>query len=174
MRREDIEVSNKVTRILSKKYNVYLNCITDCISKDSNNKFHVNLKDSNDTKIELVSDQLLVAAGRTPNSDILNLEKTNVRIDDNGYVVTNEYLETNVPCVFGLGDIIGRYQFKHSANLEAQYAYHNIVNPNHMATVDYNGMPHAIFSSPQIAAVGSTEQELRKSILTIKNPSINT
>jgi mycothione reductase len=168
MRREDIEISNKVTRILSEKYNVYLNCITDCISKDRNNKFHVNLKDSNDKKVELVSDQLLVAAGRTPNSDILNLEKTNVRIDDNGYVVTNEYLETNVPGVFALGDIIGRYQFKHSANLEAQYAYHNIVNPNHMAAVDYSGMPHAIFSSPQIAAVGSTEQELRKKHISYK------
>ena len=168
MRREDTEVSSKVTRILSKKYNVYLNCITDYISKDSNNKFHVNLKDSNDKKVELVSDQLLVAAGRTPNSDILNLEKTNVKIDDNGFVVTNEYLETNVPGIFALGDIIGRYQFKHSANLEAQYAYHNIVNPNHMAAVDYSGMPHAIFSSPQIAAVGSTEQELRKKHINFK------
>lgn len=162
MRREDTEVSNKVTGIMGKKYNVYLNCITESICKDSDNKFHVKVKNPNDKKMDLVSDQLLIAVGRTPNSDFLNLEKTNVRTDDNGYIITNECLETNVPGIFALGDVIGRYQFKHSANLEAQYAYHNIVNPNRMTAVDYSGMPHAIFSCPQIAAVGSTEQELRK------------
>jgi mycothione reductase len=158
---EDTEVSDKVTEIFGKKYDLYLNCITDSISKDSNNKFHVMVRNSNVKGMDLVSDQLLVAVGRIPNSSSLSLEKTNVKTGDNGYILTNEYLETNVPGIFALGDVIGRYQFKHSANLEAQYAYHNIMNPDQMVAVDYSGMPHAIFSSPQVAAVGSTEQELQ-------------
>ncbi len=64
---EDIEISDKITEIFGKKYDVYLNCTTDSISKDSNNKFHVMVKNSNVKGMELVSDQLLVAVGRTPN-----------------------------------------------------------------------------------------------------------
>jgi dihydrolipoamide dehydrogenase len=59
-----------------------------------------------------------------------------------------------------LGDAIGRYLFKHSANHEAQYAYYNIMHPDNMIPVNYHAMPHAIFSSSQLAGVGSTEQEL--------------
>ena len=56
---------------------------------------------------------------------------------------------------------MGRYQFKHNANNEARYAYHNILaGDTKKVPVDYTAMPHAIFSSPQVASVGFTEQEL--------------
>ena len=71
-----------------------------------------------------------------------------------------QYLETNVKGIFALGDIVGRFQFKHNANNEARYVYHNLLNPNTKIPVDYTAMPHAIFSSPQVAGVGYTEQEL--------------
>jgi dihydrolipoamide dehydrogenase len=70
-------------------------------------------------------------------------------------------LETSAKGIFALGDAIGRYLFKHSANHEAQYAFYNITGSKKIP-VDYTAMPRAIFSSPQIAAVGHTEQELRK------------
>ncbi len=70
-----------------------------------------------------------------------------------GYITTDDYLETNVRGIFALGDVIGRYPFKHSANLEAQYAYHNILNQDEKIAVDYTAMPHAIFCSPQVAGV---------------------
>ena len=78
--------------------------------------------------------------------------------DDRGFVKTNEYLETGTPGVWALGDIVGRYLLKHSANLEAAYATHNIFNPDQQMPVDYTAMPAAIFSSPQVASVGLTEQ----------------
>jgi dihydrolipoamide dehydrogenase len=156
---EDRDVSNKMTELLTKKYNVFLNCNATYISRKKN-IFDLITRDSNGEIIEIYSDQLLVAVGRTPNSDTLNLELTNVKTNDEGYVPTNEYLETNVKGIFALGDIVGRYKFKHSANLEAQYVYHNIMNPDQMLSVDYQAMPHAIFSSPQVAGVGYTEQEL--------------
>jgi dihydrolipoamide dehydrogenase len=74
--------------------------------------------------------------------------------------MTDRYLETNVKGIFALGDAIGRFLFKHSANHEAQYAYYNLLHPDSMIPVSYHAMPHAIFSSPQVAGVGFTEQEI--------------
>ena len=92
----------------------------------------------------------------------LNLDSTKVKTNEEGYVLTDEYLETNVKGIIALEDIVGRYKFKHSANLEAKYVYHNIMKPYQMVPVDYEAMPHAIFSSPQVAGVGYTEQELER------------
>lgn len=164
---EDEEVSQKFTEIFSRKYNVYLGYETQYVSRqnDSYNgsKFHVLAKqDFSGKSIELISDQLLIAAGRVPNSDILDLEKTNVKINKRGYIKTDRYLETNVNGIFALGDIVGRYLFKHNANHEAQYAFNNILRPEGKIPVDYTAMPHAIFSSPQVSSVGFKEQELKK------------
>jgi mycothione reductase len=164
---EDKEISKKFTEIFSKKYNVYLDHETEFVSNkdrdsDSDSKFHVIAKNSSGKSIELYSDQLLVATGRTPNSDKLDLEKTGVKINKKGFVITDRYLETNVKGIFALGDAIGRFLFKHSANHEAQYAYYNLLHPDSMIPVSYYAMPHAIFSSPQVAGVGFTEQELIK------------
>ena len=113
--------------------------------------------------MEIESDQLLIAAGRVPNSDILDLPKTGVEVNDDGYIKVDGTLTTNIDGIFALGDIIGRHQFRHSANLEAQYAFYNIVNSKKKIKVDYSAMPHAIFSSPQVAGVGYKEQELKAS-----------
>jgi dihydrolipoamide dehydrogenase len=168
---EDEEISKKFTEVFSKKYNVYLGFETEYVSKrkkdDDNNDddptFHIIAKNSTNGKLlELDSDQLLVAVGRIPNSDILDIEKTGVKVDEKGFIITDEYLETNVKGIFALGDAVGRYQFKHNANNEARYAFNNILHPNRKVAVDYTVMPHAIFSSPQVAGVGFTEQELKK------------
>jgi len=160
LNKEDTDISKKITEIFARKYNLFLNCNTTSVHRNKND---INLVTTNSSgeNINIQSDHLLVAVGRIPNSDSLNLPSTNVKTTDEGYILTNEYLETNVKGIFALGDIVGRFKFKHSANLEANYAYHNIMNPNQMVPVDYEAMPHAIFSSPQVAGVGYTEQELR-------------
>ena len=135
---------------------------TESVSKNKD-EFHVTAKKSvSKESIEVVSDQLLIASGRVPNSDTLDLEKTGVRVNLNGFIITDNYLETNVKGIFALGDAIGRYLFKHSANHEAQYAYNNILHPDQKIPVNYAAMPHAIFSSPQVAGAGFTEQEVKK------------
>lgn len=159
--KEDEEISKKFTEVFSKKYNLYLDCTPDLVTNKSSN-FVVSLRGSNSNKYqEIESDKLLIAAGRIPNSDSLDLSKTGVEISDDGYIKVDGTLATNVDGIFALGDIIGRYQFRHSANLEAQYAFYNILNNKKKIQVDYNAMPHAIFSSPQVAGVGYTEQELK-------------
>ena len=72
----------------------------------------------------LVADKLLLATGRVSNADRLRVKNSGVEVDGRGFVSTNEYLETNVPGVWALGDIVGRYLLKHSANLEAAYVGH--------------------------------------------------
>src|SRR5689334_23430247 len=160
---EDEDISQNFTRVFSKKYNVFLGYETEYVSKineDGSMKFFVQSKKKSES-LELVSDQLLIAAGRIPNSDTLNLDKTNVEVDVRGNIKTNMYLETNINGIFALGDIVGRYLFKHSANHEAKYAYNNIIHHNNKIPVDYTTIPHAIFTSPQIAGVGFTEQKLK-------------
>lgn len=159
---EDEEISKKFTEIFSKKYNVYLDCTPNLVSKKKG-KFVISFKRSGSSKyLEIESDQLLIATGRVPNSDILNLPKTGIELNDEGYIQVDGSLSTNIEGIFALGDIIGRHQFRHSANLEAQYVFYNIFNRKKKIQVDYSAMPHAIFSSPQVAAVGYNEQELRE------------
>jgi mycothione reductase len=166
---EDKEISEKFTDILSRRYQVYLGYNTESVSKiqtNNNNEeiFHVIAKNrTNEKIIEVDSDQLVVSAGRETSSSLLNLEKTGVQLNKDGFIIVDENLETTTPGIFAIGDVIGRYQFKHSATLEAQYAYHNIFakKSEEKIPVDYTAMPHAIFSSPQVAGFGYTEQQLK-------------
>ena len=156
---EDEEIAKKFTEIFRKKYNVLLGFDAVKVSKNGKN-FVVVAKSKNSTK-KLVSDQLLVATGRVPNTDLLDVAKTNVAVDNNGFIKTNDYLETTAKNVWALGDIAGKFLFKHSANLEAEYVYYNAILGKKLK-IDYTAMPHAIFSSPQVAGVGLREQDLKK------------
>ena len=160
--KEDEEIAKKYTESVSKKFNLFLNYDIVKVS-EKNKKFFTVIKDQKTNKAKtLKSDQLLIVLGVTPNSDILDLGKTNVNVDDKGFMITNEYMETNASGIFALGDAVGKYMFKHNANWEAEYILNNILNPNNKKKVDYTAMPHAIFTSPQIAGVGYTEQELKE------------
>jgi mycothione reductase len=160
--KEDTEISHRFTEIFSKKYNVYLGYDVESVSRRDSNTLHIVAKNRFSGKmLELKSEQLLVAVGRVPNSDSLNIKKTDVKLDENGFIIVDQYLETNIKGIFALGDVVGRYQFKHNANNEARYAFHNMLAADtKKVPVDYTAMPHAIFSSPQVASVGFTEQQL--------------
>jgi mycothione reductase len=109
--------------------------------------------------VSVTADELLVAAGRTPNTDTLNLEATSVETDAAGFVETDEYLRTDAEGVWALGDIVGEYLLKHNANHEAQTVVRNIFGQE-LEPVDYSAMPFAVFASPEVAGVGTTESNL--------------
>jgi len=156
---EDEEIAGKFTEIFKKKYNVLTNFNAAKVMKKGK-KFIVAAQSGKSAK-KLISDALLVATGRTPNTDILDVKKGNIEVDEKGYIKTNECLETTAKHTWAFGDIAGKYLFKHSANLEAQHVYYNAIL-NKKIPVDYSAMPHAIFSSPQIAGVGMREQDLKQ------------
>ena len=157
LRDEDQEVARRFTEVYRRRFNM----LTEArVSSASYNGSEVSLQVATpDGTSSLTVDALLLATGRVPNTDILEVGKTGVEVDERGFVATDEYLETGVAGVWALGDIVGRYLLKHSANLEAAYVANNILNPHRKVPVDYHAMPHAIFASPQVAGVGLTEEE---------------
>jgi dihydrolipoamide dehydrogenase len=158
MNNEDTEIAQRFTEVYKRKFNVILNANTKKVFKKGKN-ISVEIE-VNGNKRTVTGDTLLVATGRVPNTDVLDVKATGVQVNDRGFIKVNEYLETSVPGIWAIGDIAGIYMFKHSANLEAAYAYNNAFGKKTPA--DYAAMPHAAFSSPQVAAVGKTEDELKQ------------
>lgn len=102
--------------------------------------------------------EIMVAAGRRSNADLLKPERTGVQLDRRGYIVVNEYLETSKPRIWALGDALGKHMFKHVSNYEAGVAWNNFAH-DHKEAVDYSAVPFAVFTHPQVAGVGMTEQQ---------------
>lgn len=158
--REDKDVSERFTRLFAEDHDVALGLKASRVEKDGE-KVKVVAEDKDGERQEFSGDELLVAAGRIPNTDKLEVENAGLETDERGFLVTDEYMQTNIDGVYALGDIAGHYMFKHSANLEAEHAFKNSFAGNDYP-VDYTAMPHAIFSSPEVVGVGATEQRLEE------------
>lgn len=159
LRGEDEDVARRFTEVYQRRFNLLLDAQ---VSQAARHGDEISLDISvNGEKVSLNVDALLIATGRIPNTDILEVSNSGVETDSRGFVKTDQYLETSIPGIWALGDIVGKYLLKHSANLEATYVAHNIFNPESKVAVDYRAMPHAIFASPQVASVGITEQQAR-------------
>ncbi|MFQ6029401.1 MAG: dihydrolipoyl dehydrogenase family protein [Dehalococcoidia bacterium] len=159
LREEDEDVARRFTEVFQRRFNLVLEAHCGRASRRASD-IALEITTPGGT-VNLEVDTLLMATGRVPNTDTLAVGNTGVSLDQRGFIKTDEYLQTNVPGIWALGDIVGKYLLKHSANLEAAYAANNIFNPDHPVPVDYRAMPHAIFASPQVAGVGLTEQEAR-------------
>ena len=156
LREEDEEISTWFTKEFAKKYNVLFHTEIESVSQNGE-EITAILKGG---KQKLVCDQLLIATGRIPNTDILNVKESGIDTDDKDYIKVNENLETNVPGVWALGDIVGILPFKHTANHQAGYLINNLFYAKR-EPVSYHAIAHAVFSSPQVAGVGKTEQDLK-------------
>lgn len=162
---EDEEISNWFTKEFSKKYETLFQTEAEAVSYQDG-KFTIKLKgdDNNEqssSSNKIVADQLLVATGRVPNTDILDVKATGVETDAKGYIKVNEYLETNVEGILAFGDILGILPFRHTANDQVSYSIRNAFT-NRKVPFDPFAIGHAVFSSPQVGGVGKTEQELKK------------
>lgn len=109
----------------------------------------------------LTADTLLVAVGRMANSDKLDLDKAGISTHDDGRIVVDKYQRTEVDGVYALGDICSPYPLKHVANREAETVAHNLRHPDDLRATDHGAVPAAVFTDPQVASVGSTEQDIR-------------
>lgn len=110
----------------------------------------------------LESEQLLVAAGRTPNTERLGLEEAGVATGPHGAIVVDEHLQTSRPHVYAAGDVTGRDQFVYMAAYGARLAATNALLGNRMR-YDRSAMPKVVFTDPQVGSVGLTEEEARAS-----------
>ena len=105
---------------------------------------------------------MLVAVGRIPNSDGLDLSRTGVEVDDDGVIVVDDHQRTTADGIWALGDIANHYQLKHVSNHEARVVQHNLLHrddPAAMLTSNHHAVPSAVFSDPQVGTVGLTERD---------------
>ena len=107
---------------------------------------------------EIIVEEILVATGRVPNTDILHPEKAGIETDSKGFITADEYMQTSQANIWVLGDADGKFMFKHVANHEAQIVYYNAVIKKKIK-MDYHAVPHAVFTDPEIASVGLREKE---------------
>jgi len=109
----------------------------------------------------LDTDLVMYATGRTPNTDDLGLEKTNVSLNNKNAIIVNEHYQTSVPCIYAIGDVTDRVNLTPVALAEgmalAKHLYANEDNP-----VDYANIPTCVFSQPNIGTVGLTEEQARE------------
>ncbi|MGC5615431.1 mycothione reductase [Georgenia sp. Z1491] len=105
---------------------------------------------------------LLVATGRTPNGDRLDLAAGGIETLDDGRLAVDEFgRSTTAPGVWALGDVSSPYMLKHVANAEARVIHHNLLHPDDLRRLPHDHVPAATFTHPQIATVGMTEEQAR-------------
>lgn len=115
-------------------------------------------------KREFSAQKTMVAVGRRSNADLLALDNTGVEVDRRGFIKVDEYLETTKKNIFAVGDINGQQMFTHVANEEASLAAYNGIHGSTKVKMDYSAAPHAVYSHPQIASVGLTEEAASKAL----------
>ena len=156
LRAQDDEVSERFTEVFAERFNLQCGESPKSVRQEGE-EIIIEFPTGN----PVVVDELLVATGRVPNGEQLQVAETGVAIDDSGYVVVDEHQRTNVEGIWALGDISNRMQLKHTANAETRVVAHNIHHPDDLKSVNYSGTPSAVFSHPQVATVGKTERELK-------------
>ena len=158
---EEPEISQLLEKELSKIMNIYTNYKVVEVEKRGGEKIlhaeHVKTGES----LTINAEEILVAAGRASNSDITKPEKTGVKTDKRGWIITNEYLETTKENIWACGDANGKYLFKHKANYESIVVLNNAFL-GRREKVDYHAVPHAIFTHPEVGSVGMLQSEAEK------------
>ena len=154
--REDEEISAWLTREYQHRFDVRLGAEAESVAWRPEGGIEVRLRG----RARIDADAILVATGRRANSDLLDLERGGIEVDARGYVAVNPRFEAGAEGVYAFGDIIGGQQLKHVAVREAKLLARGLFE-GAWGTLNAGAVPHAVFSSPQVAGVGATEAELR-------------
>lgn len=154
----DEEMVKRLSIFLKKK-NIKINTsnAVERIEKTDNNKLKL-IADNNGKTLEYTADLVLISTGRCINIDGLGLEKTDIEYDSKGIKV-NEVYESSVPNIYAIGDVIGGQMLAHLASDEGKVAVENMYGIN--SSVNYDCVPACVFTFPELASVGLTEEEAK-------------
>ncbi len=156
---EEPEISELAKKVLSRHINILTNHeVKEARETTSGMKELVALDRKTGKTTTIQAQEIMIASGRGPTTDILHPERSGIKTDPQGWIVVNEYLETTQPGIWALGDAHGKYLFKHVANYDSGIVYYNAILKRKVKT-DYHAVPHAIFTYPEIAGVGMREKE---------------
>ncbi|MFG2732744.1 mycothione reductase [Streptomyces canus] len=157
LRHEDADVAERFTELAQRRWDVRLERKL-LRAQRRGNTLLLDLEGPQGTET-LETDELLVAVGRRPNSDLVDAGAGGLELHPDGRIVVDEHQATSVPGIWALGDVSSPWQLKHVANLEARTVQHNLLHPQDLRASDHRFVPHAVFTSPKIASVGLTEQQ---------------
>ncbi len=162
LRSQDAEVSQRFTELFAERATLCLGHIPEKVEREGD----IVVVHSKGDRYEF--DELLVASGREPNSDLLDVAAAGIETHHNGRIVVDDLMQTNVAGVYAIGDIANDWQLKHVANKEAAIAFWNLGHPDDLRRMDYSAVPSAVFSEPQVATVGLTEHEAAEQNLPVR------
>lgn len=161
LRGQDREISQAFAVEHARRVNLILNQRVSEIVEGPGGGVIVVTVDRNGIEYEYPADAVLVATGRIRNSD-LNLEAAGVEADASGQIRVDAHQRTSQPHIWALGDVSSNHLLKHVANAEARTVAENLLRgEGELASSDHRYVPNAVFTDPQIATVGATEEQLR-------------
>jgi mycothione reductase len=154
LRHLDHEVTARFTELVRDRWHLRSGVHPIAVRGDDG-EVTVELSDGSSVR----GDLLLVATGRVPNGDQLNLAAGDVDAEPDGRIRVDSYQRTSAPGVWSLGDASSEHLLKHVANHEARIVAHNLAYPQDMVEADHRYVPAAVFTHPQLASVGLTEED---------------
>ncbi|KAI9805580.1 MAG: hypothetical protein M1825_000831 [Sarcosagium campestre] len=161
--REDEDVAATLLEILRDDgITVHLKASATSVTKSSSGSFDLAIRTEDQTETTISGSHLLFAAGRTPNTDMLNLSAASISSNSRGYITTNERLETNVAGVYAIGDVKGPPAFTHISYDDFRIVQANVLNKGVTALTTTNRfVPYVTYTDPQLGHVGLHEKEAR-------------
>lgn len=158
---EEPEISELLRSELDKRVELHLGVETEEVRR-ADGGYKVSIINIGTGKgEEILADAVMVATGRKSNADLLQVNNAGIETDKANFIKVDEYLRTNKKHIWAVGDAIGKAMFTHAGDKEAELAWHNATHRKKIR-MDFRSVPHAVFTSPQIASVGLTEEQARK------------
>ena len=158
----DHAIRDRFTRAYQDRFDVELDSTVDQLEpRPTGSRATVTRADGSRRTID--AEVVLVATGRVPNSDRLDVAAAGIAVDEHGHVATDATYQTNVPGIWALGDLANHFQLKHMANAESRLVRHNLTTPTTPVSAHFDVVPAAVFADPQVATFGATEEQLRAS-----------
>ncbi len=159
---EDPEVAMQVQKRLSQHMRIITGHEAVFVEKKDGRKIVSAESILDGTVSQFESEEILLAAGRQSNSDLIHPERSGVKTDGKGWIMVDSHLESSKKGIYALGDAIGRHMYRHTANYEAELVVHNLFrekDKSDLEDADYHAVPYAVFTYPSVAGVGMKEAE---------------
>jgi pyruvate/2-oxoglutarate dehydrogenase complex dihydrolipoamide dehydrogenase (E3) component len=157
MSKEDPDICEALRRLLADEgVDILLNARIKKVSGKSGDSVSVVVEQNGSEKI-LKGSHILVATGRTPNTEGLGLELAGVELTDRGYIKVNERLQTTGPGVWAIGEVAGSPQFTHISVDDFRVVHANLTGGNRVTTG--RQVPYCLFTDPELARIGLSETE---------------
>ncbi|MER7077810.1 mycothione reductase [Saccharopolyspora kobensis] len=156
LRSEDTDVSARFTELAAQRWDLRLNRKEISVEHEGD-LVRLHLEGPEGAEV-VEAEALLIAVGRVPNADLIDAALGGLELTAGGKIKVDATQRTSVDGVWAMGDISSEYELKHVANHEMRVVQHNLLHPETPIESDHRFVPHAVFSAPQIASVGLTEQ----------------